>query len=201
MGISNPTGRGCWPLLVLIALGPCWTCSLRNSPAPHRPPPGQGLHAGRRAPGGGLPGVRGAGLHHPGGALLHAGQGGPEGHAGPAHEVFAHLMKRSTDFFHRNPVGRLMTRVTSDVQNLNEMFASGSWPSWGTPSPSLPSSSGCSASTWAWPWWRWASCRCSSSPPRSSGATPPWPTGRPRGATPPSRPTSRSSSPGCPWCR
>jgi ATP-binding cassette subfamily B protein len=34
-------------------------------------------------------------------------------------------MRRSTHFFHRNPVGRLMTRVTSDVQNLNEMFSSG----------------------------------------------------------------------------
>lgn len=40
-------------------------------------------------------------------------------------QLFAHLMGRSTHFFHRNPVGRLMTRVTSDVQNLNEMFASG----------------------------------------------------------------------------
>lgn len=40
-------------------------------------------------------------------------------------QLFEHLMRRSTRFFHRNPVGRLMTRVTSDVQNLNEMFASG----------------------------------------------------------------------------
>jgi ATP-binding cassette subfamily B multidrug efflux pump len=40
-------------------------------------------------------------------------------------ELFSHLMRRSTHFFHHNPVGRLMTRVTSDVQNLNEMFASG----------------------------------------------------------------------------
>lgn len=40
-------------------------------------------------------------------------------------QVFRHLMKRSTHFFHRNPVGRLMTRVISDVQNLNEMFSSG----------------------------------------------------------------------------
>ena len=40
-------------------------------------------------------------------------------------QLFTHLMGRSTHFFHRNPVGRLMTRVTSDVQNLNEMFASG----------------------------------------------------------------------------
>ena len=40
-------------------------------------------------------------------------------------QLFAHLMGRSTHFFHHNPVGRLMTRVTSDVQNLNDMFASG----------------------------------------------------------------------------
>lgn len=41
------------------------------------------------------------------------------------HQLFAHLMGRSTRFFHRHPVGRLMTRVGSDVQNLNEMFGSG----------------------------------------------------------------------------
>ncbi|MBS1766840.1 MAG: ABC transporter ATP-binding protein [Acidobacteria bacterium] len=40
-------------------------------------------------------------------------------------QLFSHLMSRSTHFFHHNPVGRLMTRVTSDVQNLNDMFASG----------------------------------------------------------------------------
>jgi ATP-binding cassette subfamily B multidrug efflux pump len=40
-------------------------------------------------------------------------------------QLFQHLMKRSTHFFHHNPTGRLMTRVTSDVQNLNEMFSSG----------------------------------------------------------------------------
>lgn len=40
-------------------------------------------------------------------------------------QLFEHLMRRSTHFFHRNPVGRLMTRVISDVQNLNEMFSSG----------------------------------------------------------------------------
>jgi len=40
-------------------------------------------------------------------------------------QLFSHLMGRSTHFFHRNPVGRLMTRVISDVQNLNEMFSSG----------------------------------------------------------------------------
>jgi ATP-binding cassette subfamily B protein len=40
-------------------------------------------------------------------------------------QLFSHLMGRNTHFFHRNPVGRLMTRVTSDVQNLNDMFSSG----------------------------------------------------------------------------
>jgi len=40
-------------------------------------------------------------------------------------QLFEHLMYRSTAFFQGNPVGRLMTRVTTDVQNLNEMFSSG----------------------------------------------------------------------------
>jgi len=40
-------------------------------------------------------------------------------------QLFEHLMYRSTSFFQCNPVGRLMTRVTTDVQNLNEMFSSG----------------------------------------------------------------------------
>lgn len=40
-------------------------------------------------------------------------------------EVFKHLMSRSTHFYHRNPVGRLMTRITSDINSLNEMFSSG----------------------------------------------------------------------------
>ncbi len=39
--------------------------------------------------------------------------------------LFAHLQKMSFAFFDRNPVGRLMTRVTSDVEVLNEMFTSG----------------------------------------------------------------------------
>ena len=40
-------------------------------------------------------------------------------------EVFAHLQKLPTAFFDRNPVGRLITRVTSDVGTLNELFSSG----------------------------------------------------------------------------
>lgn len=40
-------------------------------------------------------------------------------------EVFSRLQKFSLVFFDRNPVGRLMTRVTNDVQVLNEMFTSG----------------------------------------------------------------------------
>lgn len=40
-------------------------------------------------------------------------------------EVFAHLQKQSSSFYHRNPVGRLVTRVTNDVEALNELFASG----------------------------------------------------------------------------
>ncbi|HSG82656.1 MAG TPA: ABC transporter ATP-binding protein, partial [Gemmatimonadota bacterium] len=40
-------------------------------------------------------------------------------------EIFAQLQRLSPRFFDRNPVGRLMTRLTSDVEVLNEMFTSG----------------------------------------------------------------------------
>jgi len=39
--------------------------------------------------------------------------------------LFSHLQRLDVQFFDRNPVGRLMTRVTDDVQTLNELFASG----------------------------------------------------------------------------
>jgi ATP-binding cassette, subfamily B, multidrug efflux pump len=40
-------------------------------------------------------------------------------------EVFSHLQGLSLRYFDRNPVGRLMTRVTNDVEQLNEAFSSG----------------------------------------------------------------------------
>ncbi|MAW75937.1 MAG: antibiotic ABC transporter ATP-binding protein [Planctomycetes bacterium] len=40
-------------------------------------------------------------------------------------QIFTHLQRQSSSFFHRNPVGRLVTRVTNDVEALNELFASG----------------------------------------------------------------------------
>lgn len=40
-------------------------------------------------------------------------------------QIFSHLQRLELAFFDRNPVGRLMTRVTSDVEALNEMFTSG----------------------------------------------------------------------------
>src|SRR5688572_24330511 len=40
-------------------------------------------------------------------------------------EIFAHLQRLSVSFFDRNPVGRLVTRVTSDVESLNELFTAG----------------------------------------------------------------------------
>lgn len=39
--------------------------------------------------------------------------------------IFSHLQRLSIPFFDRHPIGRLMTRVTSDVETLNELFASG----------------------------------------------------------------------------
>ena len=40
-------------------------------------------------------------------------------------QIFAHLQRLDLAFYDRNPVGRLMTRVTSDVETLNELFSSG----------------------------------------------------------------------------
>ena len=40
-------------------------------------------------------------------------------------QIFAHLQQMHIGFFDRNPVGRLVTRLTSDIDALNEMFTSG----------------------------------------------------------------------------
>lgn len=40
-------------------------------------------------------------------------------------KVFQYIHKLSLSFFDKNPVGRLMTRVTSDVEALNQMFTQG----------------------------------------------------------------------------
>jgi ATP-binding cassette subfamily B protein len=40
-------------------------------------------------------------------------------------EVFAHIERLGLSFFDKNPVGRLVTRTTSDVGALNELFTSG----------------------------------------------------------------------------
>ena len=40
-------------------------------------------------------------------------------------QIFRHLQRLHISFFDRNPVGRLVTRVTTDVDALNEMFTAG----------------------------------------------------------------------------
>jgi len=40
-------------------------------------------------------------------------------------EIFGHLQRLGLSFYDRNPIGRLITRVTNDVEVLNEMFSSG----------------------------------------------------------------------------
>jgi ATP-binding cassette, subfamily B, multidrug efflux pump len=40
-------------------------------------------------------------------------------------QIFGHLQRLDVQFFDRNPVGRLMTRVTTDVDALNELFTAG----------------------------------------------------------------------------
>ncbi|MEI6639214.1 MAG: ABC transporter ATP-binding protein [Chlorobium sp.] len=40
-------------------------------------------------------------------------------------DIFTHLQKLPARFYDRNPIGRLITRTTSDVGSLNEMLSSG----------------------------------------------------------------------------
>ncbi|UCF79690.1 MAG: ABC transporter ATP-binding protein [Candidatus Eiseniibacteriota bacterium] len=40
-------------------------------------------------------------------------------------ELFAHVQRLSVSFFDKNPVGRLLTRVTNDVEVLNELVTTG----------------------------------------------------------------------------
>jgi len=40
-------------------------------------------------------------------------------------EIFRHLQNLSLKFYDRHPIGRLITRVTNDVEVLNDMFSSG----------------------------------------------------------------------------
>ncbi len=39
-------------------------------------------------------------------------------------KIFSHLLTLPLSFFQHNPVGRLVTRVTNDIENLNEMVKS-----------------------------------------------------------------------------
>ncbi|MEP6622007.1 MAG: ABC transporter ATP-binding protein [bacterium] len=41
------------------------------------------------------------------------------------HQLFEHVQRLSIAFYDRTPVGRLVTRVTSDVEALNELFTAG----------------------------------------------------------------------------
>ncbi len=38
--------------------------------------------------------------------------------------LFRHLLQLDLRFFNNNPIGRLVTRLTNDIQNMNEMFTS-----------------------------------------------------------------------------
>jgi len=40
-------------------------------------------------------------------------------------EIFGHIQRLPMSYFDRNPVGRLLTRVTTDVDALNDLFAAG----------------------------------------------------------------------------
>jgi len=40
-------------------------------------------------------------------------------------KIYDHLLRMPLGYYDRNPVGRLVTRITSDIEALNELFASG----------------------------------------------------------------------------
>ncbi|MGE5431916.1 MAG: ABC transporter ATP-binding protein [Syntrophomonadaceae bacterium] len=40
-------------------------------------------------------------------------------------KLFAHVEKLSLKYFDKTPIGRIVTRVTNDIESLNEMFSSG----------------------------------------------------------------------------
>ena len=39
-------------------------------------------------------------------------------------QIFGHMLKLDLTFFNKNPVGKLVTRLTNDIQNMHEMFTS-----------------------------------------------------------------------------
>jgi ATP-binding cassette subfamily B protein len=58
-------------------------------------------------------------------------------------DLFRHLQRLPISYFDRQPIGRLMTRVTNDVEVLNEMFTAAS-----TRCSATCSSSSASSSPW-----------------------------------------------------
>jgi len=48
---------------------------------------------------------------------------GPADHARAADRDLHKVLAQRAAFFDRIPVGRLMTRMTNDIESLNEMFA------------------------------------------------------------------------------
>ena len=63
-------------------------------------------------------------------------------------DIFAHVQRLPVTFFDRNPVGRLVTRVTSDVESLNELFTAGVVAGWAISSRSSRSARLMLATDW-----------------------------------------------------
>ena len=40
-------------------------------------------------------------------------------------DIFSHVSKMPLSFFDKNPVGKLVTRITNDVRTLDEMLSNG----------------------------------------------------------------------------
>lgn len=70
---------------------------------------------------------------------------------------FAHLQRLGLDYYERELSGRIMTRMTTDVDALSSFLQTG-WPRrWSACSPSSASPCPCWSPIRRWRWWR---CRC-----------------------------------------
>ena len=76
-------------------------------------------------------------------------------------KIFAQLQRLGLDYYERELTGRIMTRMTTDVDALSTFLQTGLVTAFvSRASPSSASWSRCSSSTSSWRWWSSRPCRC-----------------------------------------
>ena len=73
---------------------------------------------------------------------------------------YAHLQRLGLDYYERELSGRIMTRMTTDVDALSTFLQTGLARPSSACSPSSGSPWRCSPPTSSWRWWRWPCSRC-----------------------------------------